>query len=63
MVRHFGFRLLGLLALLLPAFAHLFFAQSNQILGEVELVGASKVERTSGVWVDGQYMGYLKEPE
>jgi PEGA domain len=36
-------------------------AQANQILGEVELIGASKVENGSGVWVDGQYLGYLKE--
>jgi PEGA domain len=36
-------------------------AQSNQVLGEVELEGASKVERDSGVWVDDQYLGYLKE--
>ena len=33
----------------------------NKVLGEVELAGASKVENTSGVWVDGQYVGYLKE--
>lgn len=33
----------------------------NKVLGEIELVGASKVEKTSGVWVDGQYLGYLKE--
>lgn len=33
----------------------------NKILGEVELQGASKVEKTSCVWVDGQYLGYLKE--
>jgi hypothetical protein len=59
MVRHFGFRFPTFLALILLAFAQLLFAQSNQILGEVELVGASKVERTSGVWVDGQYVGYL----
>jgi hypothetical protein len=26
----------------------------NKVLGEVELVGASKVENTSGVWIDGQ---------
>ena len=31
------------------------------MLGEVELVGASKVENTSGVWIDGQYVGYLSE--
>lgn len=36
------------------------FAQ-NKVLGEVELEGASKVEKSSGVWVDGQYLGYLKE--
>lgn len=33
----------------------------NKVLGEVQLVGATKVEKTSGVWVDGQYLGYLKE--
>ncbi|HXF11714.1 MAG TPA: PEGA domain-containing protein [Terriglobales bacterium] len=35
--------------------------QANQVLGEVELIGASKVENSSGVWIDGQYLGYLKE--
>jgi len=33
----------------------------NDVLGEVELVSATKVEKTSGVWVDGQYLGYLNE--
>ncbi len=33
----------------------------NKVLGEVELAGASKVENTSGVWIDGQYVGYLSE--
>jgi hypothetical protein len=33
----------------------------NGVEGEVELVGATKVENTSGVWVDGQYVGYLNE--
>jgi hypothetical protein len=33
----------------------------NDVLGEIELVGATKVERTAGVWIDGQYVGYLKE--
>jgi len=33
----------------------------NKVMGEVALQGASKVEKTSGVWVDGQYVGYLKE--
>jgi hypothetical protein len=30
-------------------------------MGEVRLEGASKVERDSGVWVDGEYVGFLKE--
>lgn len=42
------------------AFSTAVFA-GNKVLGEVELHGASKVERDSGVWVDGQYLGYLKE--
>jgi len=49
-----------LLCMLVPFGAHL-RAQSNEVLGEIELVGATKVEKTSGVWVDGQYLGYLKE--
>jgi hypothetical protein len=30
-------------------------------LGEVKLEGASKIEKEAGVWVDGNYVGYLKE--
>jgi PEGA domain-containing protein len=33
----------------------------DKILGQIELEGATKVENTSGVWVDGQYVGYLHE--
>jgi PEGA domain len=36
-------------------------AAQNQIMGEVLFSGATKVEKNSGVWVDGQYVGYLKE--
>src|SRR5437660_12693184 len=49
-----------LLCMLVPFGANL-RAQSNEVLGEIELVGATKVEKTSGVWVDGQYLGYLKK--
>jgi len=42
---------------MLSPFAH----AQNQVLGEIELIGASKVENTSGVWIDGQYVGYLHE--
>lgn len=36
-------------------------AAQNQVLGEVEIQGKTKVDKTSGVWVDGQYVGYVKE--
>jgi hypothetical protein len=33
----------------------------NQVMGELQFEGKSHVEKTSGVWIDGQYVGYLKE--
>lgn len=33
----------------------------NQVLGEVQLVGKTKADKTSGVWIDGQYVGYVDE--
>src|ERR1700738_862820 len=49
-------------------FATLFFvsviarasAQNNKVMGEVQFEGVTKVEKDSGVWVDGGYVGYLK---
>jgi hypothetical protein len=53
------------LGVLLPVFALFFLTPhlygGNEVLGEVQLIGATKVEKSSGVWVDGQYVGYLKE--
>ena len=48
---------LALSLLIVPFTAH---AQS-QVLGEVKLVGKTKADKTSGVWVDGQYLGYVDE--
>src|SRR6516225_3736533 len=33
----------------------------NKVMGEVEFVGANDIEKHSGVWIDGQYVGYLSE--
>jgi hypothetical protein len=33
----------------------------NKVLGEVEFHPQNKVAETSGVWVDGQYLGYVGE--
>jgi len=59
------FRWMGALAILVsyftltPLVAPL-LAQTT-ILGELTFKGASKVEKTSGVWIDGKYVGYLGE--
>ncbi len=56
------------LKILGPAWVGLLFvlvvtswAQNNEVLGEIQFLGPSKAEKTSGVWVDGQYVGYLDE--
>jgi PEGA domain len=61
MKRSIGCGVLVMFAMVLIVFAECVVAQSNQVLGEVELAGAGKIEKSSGVWVDGQYVGYLKE--
>ena len=33
----------------------------NEIMGELEFEGKTKLEQSAGVWVDGNYVGYLKE--
>ena len=33
----------------------------NEVMGQIQFEGKSHVEKTSGVWVDGEYVGYLKE--
>ena len=33
----------------------------NKVMAELQFEGNSRVEKTSGVWIDGQYVGYLKE--
>jgi hypothetical protein len=48
---------LALSPLIIPSAAH----AQNQVLGEVQLVGKTKADKTSGVWVDGQYVGYVNE--
>jgi hypothetical protein len=49
--------ILAILALLLTPAVY----GGNDVMAEIQFEGKSKVEKTSGVWVDGQYVGYLKE--
>jgi hypothetical protein len=57
-LRGLSWMLLVLSSLLL---APAIYAAENEVLGKVDFSGKSHVERTSGVWIDGQYVGYLKE--
>jgi hypothetical protein len=36
---------------------------ANPLQGEVELKPAGKVERNAGLWLDGQYVGFVKDLE
>lgn len=51
--------LLTLLCILL--LAPLAAAQDSKVMGELSFKGATHVEKDAGVWVDGGYVGYLKE--
>jgi hypothetical protein len=33
----------------------------NKVMGEIEFMCATQVEKHSGIWIDGQYVGYLDE--
>jgi hypothetical protein len=50
-----------LLALSFASYAQNAQNAQNQVLGEVQFVGKTKVEKTSGVWIDEQYVGYVEE--
>ena len=54
-----GFAILALFFTVFSMAAPL-MAQTT-VLGELTFKGASKVEKTSGVWIDGKYVGYLGE--
>jgi hypothetical protein len=36
-------------------------AQKNDVMGQIQFEGRSSIDKDSGVWVDGEYVGYLKE--
>src|SRR5579863_9495430 len=56
-LRRFGALMLLLGSWLLPTAMH----AQNDVMGEIQFEGKTHVEKTSGVWVDGEYVGYLKE--
>jgi PEGA domain len=57
-------RLFGLLlvcGVMIPGGPASGLSAGNDVLGEIQFVGVSKIEKSSGVWIDGQYVGFLKE--
>jgi len=61
MIRKKLLRAAALFTVFLALFRSSVAVGQNQVLGQVEIQGKTKVDKTSGVWVDGQYVGYVKE--
>jgi hypothetical protein len=49
------------LAVFSLAFLSVIVRAQNSIQGELQFVGSTKAEKTAGVWIDGQYVGYVSE--
>jgi hypothetical protein len=56
----FGRRIFVFAAIFSMCAACLLYAE-NRMLAEVRFVAHNSAEKTAGVWVDGQYLGYVKE--
>jgi hypothetical protein len=58
------FRACKLWGFLLPVLLFFLLANTyaqNQVQGQLTFTPATKVERSAGVWIDGQYVGYVDE--
>lgn len=58
-----GFRIWASLAVVLGLtgiFAGLSYPE-NDVMGEIKFTGATRADKNSGIWVDGEYVGYLSE--
>jgi len=51
----------ALTACLLLALPFAMYAEDNKVMGQVDFVPVSKVEKGAGVWIDGQYVGHVSE--
>lgn len=58
--RRFSFTLFASLLCSLMLFSNA-FGEKNEVLAEIQFKGASLVEKEAGVWVDGTYVGYVRE--
>src|SRR5262245_33903821 len=53
--------MIGLLAFAMLLCSSRTVKAQNEVMGELEFEGKTRVEQSAGVWVDGNYVGYLKE--
>lgn len=56
-IRRTVISILAMLIISLPCWA----GKKNKVLGEVSFVSKEKASKTAGVWIDGQYVGYVDE--
>jgi hypothetical protein len=49
------------MALWLTIAGALYAQGANQVMGQVTFEPKTKIDKSSGVWVDGQYLGYVSE--
>lgn len=62
MQRRMRFPSLPLLTLICVLLAAPYLAaQNSKVMGELKFKGATGVEKSAGVWIDGTYVGYVKE--
>ena len=57
----FGRRTVVILAAMFRLAVPCQLVAENKLLAEVQFVAHNSAEKTAGVWVDGQYIGYVKE--
>jgi hypothetical protein len=54
-------KILVCFALLVLSLAPARIRAQSQVMGELRFSAPNKAEKDSGVWIDGQYVGYLRE--
>src|SRR5215471_17878697 len=57
----FGRRTCAVFAAMFILGASCLLRAANGVLAEVRFIAHNHAEKTAGVWVDGQYVGYVKE--
>jgi hypothetical protein len=49
------------LTCVITLFAARVHGQENKVMGQVDFVPVTKIEKSAGIWIDGQYVGHVSE--